>query len=101
FSQRMDVLQLRRRERYRTHALVFHDLIGRAEFLEQPEDALRARIVEMVNLDHDVLPGGLTLEEQVSAAHAIPRRNHNVLNLQDRGSSATGGTKSSSKMRWG
>ena len=33
-------------------ALVPLDLVGNAELLEQPEDALRARVVEVVDGDH-------------------------------------------------
>src|SRR5215467_13860921 len=54
----MHLLQLGRRQRNGLHALVEQDLVGRSQLLEQPEDALGARIVEMMDLQHGAAPGG-------------------------------------------
>ena len=51
-AERMDPAERRRREHGLRVALVADHLIGQAELLEQPEDALRARIFEMVDDDH-------------------------------------------------
>src|SRR5262249_40255381 len=51
-AERMYFLQLRRRQGDRLHAAVLHDLVRRAQLLEQPQDALRARVVEMMNCQH-------------------------------------------------
>src|SRR6266849_4578527 len=40
-------------------ALIMLDLIRQAELLEQPEDALRARIVEVMDDDHASVPPSL------------------------------------------
>src|SRR3546814_20416941 len=53
---RVDFLQLRRGEVCDRIALVFDDFVGRAQLFEEPEDALRARIIEVVNLDHHAFP---------------------------------------------
>jgi hypothetical protein len=51
-SERMDGAQLRRREHRLRIATVAADLVIEAQLLEQPEDALRARMFEMVDGDH-------------------------------------------------
>ena len=53
----MHRLQLRRRQPGGRVALVALDLVGRAQLLQQPQDALRARIVEVVDDEHGVLLG--------------------------------------------
>ncbi len=57
FAEGMNLLQFIGREVARRVALVAGDLIVQAEFLQQPEDTLGARIVEVVDSDH----GGLAL----------------------------------------
>src|SRR6185436_11839629 len=52
FAERMHRAQLGRREHGLRVALVALHLVGQAEFFEQPEDALRARIVEVMDGDH-------------------------------------------------
>ncbi len=47
-AERMDFQQLRRRQIGHEIALMMADPVGHAEFLEQPEDALRAGVVEVV-----------------------------------------------------
>jgi hypothetical protein len=37
-------------------ALVFLDLVFQAQFLQQPQDALRAGVVQMVDNDHVDIP---------------------------------------------
>src|SRR5438105_4017678 len=47
----------------RTHvglALIAHDLVGHAELFEQPQHALGARIVEMMNRQHRRPPQNLS-----------------------------------------
>src|ERR1044072_9976206 len=55
-AERMGALQRRRRQHRLRIGLVAVDLIGQLELLEQPEDALRARIFEMVDDDHASVP---------------------------------------------
>ena len=51
-AERMHRAQLGRREHGLLVALVGLDLVLEAELLEQPQDALRARVVQMVDDDH-------------------------------------------------
>ena len=51
-AQRMHGLQFRRRQIGHGVAIVMLDLVGRSQFFQQPQDALRAAVVEMVNNDH-------------------------------------------------
>ena len=51
-AERMDAGELGRRQHRLGVALVFLQLVGNLELLEQPEDALRARVVEVVDGDH-------------------------------------------------
>ena len=55
FAERMDGAQLLRRPHVRL-ALIADDLVGHAELFEQPQHALRAGIVEVMNRQHGV-PG--------------------------------------------
>ena len=50
-SERMDGPQARRRKQGLGVAPVSDDFVAEAEFLQQPEDSLRTRIVEMMDLD--------------------------------------------------
>jgi hypothetical protein len=54
FSQRMDRAQLRRRAHVRL-TLVADDLIGHAEFFQQPQHPLRAGIIEVMDGEHGTL----------------------------------------------
>jgi hypothetical protein len=51
-AERMHLEQLRRREHRLRVALVLLDLVRNAELLEQPQHALRAGVVEVVDDDH-------------------------------------------------
>ena len=51
-AERMHFAQRRRREHRLRIALVALDLVGQVELLEQPQHALRARIVEVMDDDH-------------------------------------------------
>ena len=51
-AQRMHGAQLRRRQHGLRVALVALDLVGQAQLFQQPEDALRARVVEVMESDH-------------------------------------------------
>ena len=53
FAERMNGAQFLRRAHVRL-ALIADDLVGHAEFFEQPQHALRAGIVEMMNRQHGV-----------------------------------------------
>ena len=53
FAERMNGAQLLRRPHVRL-ALIADDLVGHAELFEQPQHALRAGIVEMMNRQHGV-----------------------------------------------
>jgi hypothetical protein len=57
-AERVDGAQFRRRQHRLRVALVFFDLVLQSQFFEQPENALRARIVEVVDNDHRVLSPG-------------------------------------------
>ena len=50
----MHRLQLRRRQPRLRIALIALHLIGRAEFFQQPEDTLRAGVVEVMEGEHGV-----------------------------------------------
>ena len=71
-AERMHRLQFRRREHGRGVALVALHLIGHAELLQQPQDALRARIVEMMDGDHGV-PSGCLLETDSNSERSSVR----------------------------
>ncbi len=58
FSERMDRAQLRRRAHIRL-TLIADDLISHAEFLQQPQHALGAGVVEMMDGQHGEFPGAL------------------------------------------
>ena len=61
-AERVDRLQFRRREHRRLVPFVAPDVIGQLKFLEQPENALRPRIFEMMHRDrHDGSPEGWML----------------------------------------
>jgi hypothetical protein len=51
-AERVERAQLRRREQRARIALVALHLVLAVEFLEQPQDALRARVVEMMDGEH-------------------------------------------------
>ena len=51
-AERMDLLQLGRREAGRRIALVVADLVRNLELLEKPEHALRAGVVQVMDNDH-------------------------------------------------
>jgi hypothetical protein len=51
-AERVDGAQFRRRQHRLRIALVFLDLVVQAQFFKQPQDALRARVVQMVDGDH-------------------------------------------------
>src|SRR6185437_9370404 len=55
-AQRMHAPEFRRRQHGLRVALVALDLVRHAKFFQQPQDALRARIVEVVESDHSVVP---------------------------------------------
>ena len=67
FAERMDRAQLLRRAHVGL-ALIAHDLVGHAEFFEQPQHALRARIVEMMDGQHGVPPECAALVRRVVPA---------------------------------
>jgi len=50
-AERVHALHLRRREQRLLVPLVAHDLVVERELLEQPEEALRPRVVQVVNGD--------------------------------------------------
>ncbi|MNV70297.1 hypothetical protein D3C71_1632540 [compost metagenome] len=52
FSQRVHVAQRLRRQPGLGIALVVDDLVRQAQFFEHPQHAQRARVVQMVHLDH-------------------------------------------------
>jgi hypothetical protein len=52
FAERVHGAQLRRRQHRLRVALVFLDLVFQAEFLQQPQDALGAGVVQVVDDDH-------------------------------------------------
>src|ERR1700681_4045524 len=54
----MDRPHLRRRTHVRL-ALIADDLVGHAEFLQQPQHALGAGVVEMMDGQHGEFPGAL------------------------------------------
>ena len=51
-SERVDLPERRRREHRLRVALVVLDLVGNAELFEQPEHALRARVVQVMDGEH-------------------------------------------------
>ena len=51
-AEPMDFSELGRRQHRLPVALVADHLVGRAQLLEQPQDALGARVVEVMDLDH-------------------------------------------------
>jgi hypothetical protein len=62
-TQRMDGGQLRRRQMGLGITDIGLELIGQAQLLQQPEDALRPRLVEVVDDDHAFpLPDALMLQ---------------------------------------
>src|SRR5215469_2016199 len=56
FAEGMDRLQLGRRQPGLRIALIALDPIGEAQLLEEPQDALRSGVVEVVNDNHGHLP---------------------------------------------
>ena len=74
FAERMDRAQLGRRAHVGL-ALVADDLVGHAEFFQQPQHALRAGIVEMMDGEHGDSPGRRALRRAlvVPAATAESR----------------------------
>ena len=57
-AERVDLLQRLRREVRLRVALVVLDLVREAQLLEQPEDALGAGVVEVVDFEHGFSSGG-------------------------------------------
>ena len=57
-AERIDREELWRREPRLGVALVAPDLVGKLELLQQPEDALRARVVQVVKDNHSTPPMG-------------------------------------------
>ena len=58
FAERMDFRKLRRRQPRLWIALIAHHLMGRAQFFQEPEDALRAGVVKVMQREHGALPPG-------------------------------------------
>ena len=56
FAERMDRAKLGRRAHVRL-PLIADDLVGHAEFFQEPQHALRAGIVEMMDNEHGDSPG--------------------------------------------
>jgi hypothetical protein len=58
-AERVDRGEFRRPEAGLRIALIAPDLVGQAELFQQPQDALRARVVEVMDDDHGPLPFGI------------------------------------------
>ena len=52
FAERMNLEQFGRRQHRLLVALVVHDLVGHAQFFKQPQNAVRARILKVMDDDH-------------------------------------------------
>src|SRR5882724_4364504 len=80
-AERMDFRKLRRRQPRLRIALIAHHLVRRPKLLQQPEDALRARVVEMMERKHGRSPGVSWCAPEVSrrscekaAPRLLPKR---------------------------
>src|SRR5437868_451383 len=67
----MHLPERRRREHGLRVAFVEDDFIGQLQLLEQPEDALRAAVFQMVNPDHDCAPGTREANSLTSLAASV------------------------------
>src|SRR5262245_30312050 len=67
----MHLLELGWGQRQPFHALVLHDLVQCAELLEQPQDALRTRVIEMMDCEHGGPPLGPHRSSRRATAQAI------------------------------
>src|SRR5437879_5784249 len=68
-AERMHLAQRRRREHGLRVALIALDVVGEAELLEQPQHALRARVVEVVDDDHGLCSASTRSKRRSGTSH--------------------------------
>src|SRR5258706_14298652 len=81
-AERMHFAQRRGREHGLRIALVALDLIRKLELLEQPQHALRARVVEVMDHDHGLCSARIRSKRRSGASHISATTTYSVSEIQ-------------------
>ena len=82
FAERMNRAQFGRRAHVGL-TLIADDLVGDAEFFQQPQHALRAGIVEMMDGEHGISPQGVRANRAASGRASGPLESRDAFGRVD------------------